>query len=157
MTNIFSIEILAEKVRLIEFLKNPINLKYWTVHTNLVVIDDICYEITNSTGEKTKISITHANHYLDDSLDFTWIFEGEIKKQFQFLIRDGINGKMSVQVFIPSTALSKKLLDLQRLLSVEFKILEQFLNDGKYELTESEKMIMKEYQNKYVDDRANVT
>jgi hypothetical protein len=157
MTNIFSVEVLSEKVRLIDFLKNPFNLKYWTVHTNLVVIDDICYEITSATGEKTKISVTHTNHALDDSLDFTWILEGKIKKQFWFLIQNVTNGKMNVQVFIPSTALSKKLLDLQRLLSVEFKILEQLLNDGKYELTESEKKIMKEYQNKYVDDRANVT
>ena len=157
MTKIFSVEVLAEKVKLIEFLKNPINLKYWTVHTNLVVIEDMCYEITGSTGEKTKISVTNKNHYLDDSLDFTWILEGEIKKQFRFLIRDGINDKMSVQVFIPATILNKKLLDLQRLLSVEFKILEQLLNVGKYELTESEKMIMKEYQNKYVNDRASVT
>ncbi|MFC4818338.1 hypothetical protein [Flavobacterium sp. GCM10023249] len=157
MTNIFSVEVLAEKARLIAFLKNPVNLKYWTVHTNLVVIDDSCYEITSSTGVKTKISVTHTNHNLDDSLDFTWILEGEIKKQFQFLITNGINGKMSVQVFIPSTTLNKKLLDLQRLLSVEFKILEQLLNVGKYELTESEKMIMKEYQNKYVNDRASVT
>ncbi|MFC7772660.1 hypothetical protein [Flavobacterium sp. GCM10027622] len=157
MTNIFSVEVLAEKVKLIAFLENPVNLKYWTVHTNLVVIDDSCYEITGSTGVKTKISVTNTNHNLDDSLDFTWILEGEIKKQFQFLITNGINGKMSVQVFIPSTTLNKKLLDLQRLLSVEFKILEQLLNDGKYELTESEKMIMKEYQNKYVNDRASVT
>lgn len=157
MTKIFSVEVLAEKVKLIEFLKNPINLKYWTVHTNLVVIEDMCYEITSSTGEKTKISVTNKNHYLDDSLDFTWILEGEIKKQFQFLIQNGINGKMSVQVFIPSAASSKKLLDLQSLLSVEFKMLEQLLNDGKYELTESEKMIMKEYHNKYVNDRASVT
>lgn len=157
MTNIFSVELLAEKVRLIEFLKNPINLKFWTVHTNLVIIENVCYEITSATGEKTKIIVTHTNHDLDDSLDFTWILEGKIKKQFQFLIQNVTNGKMNVQVFIPSTALSKKLLDLQRLLSVEFKILEQLLNDGKYELTESEKKIMKEYQNKYVDDRANVT
>lgn len=157
MTKIFSVEVLAEKVKLIAFLKNPVNLKYWTVHTNLVVIEDICYEITSSTGEKTKISVTNMNHELDDSLDFTWILEEEIKKQFRFLIRNGINGKMSVQVFIPSTILNKKLLDLQRLLSVEFKILEQLLNDGKYELTESEKMIMKEYHNKYVNDRASVT
>ncbi len=157
MTKIFSVEVLAEKVKLIEFLKNPINLKYWTVHTNLVVIEDMCYEITSSSGEKTKTSVTNQNHYLDDSLDFTWILEGEIKKQFRFLISNGINGKMGVQVFIPSTALSKKLLDLQRLLNVEFKILEQLLNDGKYELTESERMIMKEYHNKYVNDRTSVT
>ena len=157
MTNIFSVEVFAEKVKLIEFLKNPINLKYWTVHTNLVVVEDVCYELTSVTGVKTKISVTHTNHYLDDSLDFIWILEGEIKKQFRFLIRDEINGKMSVQVFIPSTILNTKLFDLQRLLSVEFKILEKLLNDGKYELTESEKMIMKEYHNKYVDDRARVT
>ena len=157
MTKIFSVEVLAEKVKLIEFLKKPINLKYWTVHTNLVVIEDMCYEITSSTGEKTKISVTNTNHYLDDSLDFTWILEGEIKKQFRFLISNGINGKMSVQVYIPSTALSKKLLDLQSLLNVEFKILEQLLNDRKYELTESEKKILTEYHNKYVNDRASVT
>ena len=157
MTKIFSVELLAEKVKLIAFLKNPVNLKYWTVHTNLVVIENSCYEITSSTGVKTKISVTNTNHNLDDSLDFTWILEGEIKKQFQFLIRNGINGKMSVQVFIPSTTLNKKLLDLQRLLNVEFKILEQLLNDGNYELTESEKKIMKEYHSKYVDDRASVT
>ncbi|MDI9311093.1 MAG: hypothetical protein QM535_12830 [Limnohabitans sp.] len=157
MTNIFSVEVFAEKVKLIEFLKNPINLKYWTVHTNLVVVEDVCYELTSATGVKTKISVTHTNHFLDDFLDFTWILEEEIKKQFRFLIRDEINGKMSVQVFIPSTILNTKLFDLQRLLSVEFKILEKLLNDGKYELTESEKMIMNEYHNKYVDDRASVT
>lgn len=157
MTNIFSIAILAEKERLIEFLKNPINLSYWTVHTNLVVIEDVCYEITTSTGEKTKISITNANHYLDDFLDFTWILDGKIKKQFRFSIRNGSNGKITIGVFIPSTILSQKIVDLQSLLSIEFKILEQLLNDRKYELTESEKEIMKEYHNKYVNDRASVT
>ncbi len=157
MTNIFSVMLLVEKERLMEFLKNPINLSYWTVHTNLVVIEDVCYEITNHTGEKTEINITYTNHYLDDFLDFTWILEKKIKKQFRFSIRNGDNGKITIEVFIPSPILSQKIIDLQNLLSVEFKILEQLLKDGKYELTESDKKIMKEYHNKYVNDGASVT
>lgn len=157
MTNIFSIAILVEKERLIEFLKNPVNLSYWTVHTNLVVIEDICYEITTSTGEKTKINITNTNHYLEDFLDFTWVLEEKIKKQFRFSIKNGSDEKITIEVFIPSSILSQKIIDLQSLLSVEFKILEQLLNDRKCELTESEKTIMKEYHNKYVNDGAIVT
>jgi len=148
MTKIFNVAVLAEKEKVLEFLLNPINLKYWTVHTNLIVIEDKCYEITSSLDEKTRIIVDHKNHYFDDCLEFVWVLEEEIKKQFQFLISKGINNKTNIEVLIPSTVLGKKLSELQNLLQVEFKILEQLLNNGKYEIAEFEKEIMNEYHKK---------
>jgi len=148
MIKIFSVAILAEKTKVLEFLLNPINLKDWTVHTNLVVIEDKCYEITSSLDDKTRIIVDYKDHYLDDCLDFIWVLEEEIKKQFQFLISKGVNNKTNIEVLIPSTVLGKKLSELQNLLKVEFKILEQLLNDGKYEIAEFEKEIMNEYHKK---------
>jgi len=148
MTKIFSITIFLEKEKILKFLLDPINLKDWTVHTNLVVIEDKCYEITSPLGEKTRIIVDHKDHYLDDCLEFIWVLEEEIKKKFQFLISKGINNKTNIEVLIPTTVLGNKLWELQNLLKVEFKILEQLLNDGKYEIAEFEKEIMNEYHKK---------
>lgn len=147
MPTILSQIIVANRKKVIDFLSNPYHLKQWTIHRHLYLLNGECYEASegNKTTYFTKIEVVKTLKGEKETLRFLWTDAGKIIKFFDFEIKAVGSTKTSIEVKLPTLPPESTLKRLERLLRIEFLLLEKILNEQVLSIKKEDALFMEYY------------
>lgn len=142
------INIKVSAIVLIDFLKEPFNLRVWTVHRDLYEINGTCSEciIINNEAHFTEIktllkSIDSENH----TINFSWLQNNTIIKYFEFNITAVSECEVIISFVLPLINDNDKRKILIQLLNIEFDLLKQYLEKGKTTIEKNNAIFLQSY------------
>lgn len=130
------------------FMLEPLNLRLWTVHRDLYLIDGACWEATGPSDAivYTQIRVaTKAIGHNSDSVRFSWLQQNKSLKQFEFVVSDGPHSESTVTYEFAANIPEQKLQTLHRLLTIEFSQLDALLCGTHQNLTFEEAKHLQHY------------
>ena len=147
MQKISSYTIDINRKKVIDFLSIPYHLKQWTIHRHLYLLNEECFETSNVNGVTTftKIEVIKTHEDEKERLRFLWTRAGNIIKFFDFEINVIDNTATYIEVTIPKLPPADKLKRLERLLHIEFKLLEKILNGQALSIKKEDALFMEYY------------
>lgn len=143
-----SIKIKVSQKILLEFLENPFNLKFWTVHRDLYLIDQLCYECIINKEQacfaeiKTDLTKIKPNTY---TIHFSWFINNSIFKSFGFMANKVSKTEVELNMELPQIKEDSKLKTLIKLINIEFDILKQHLETGVISINKSDAIFLQSY------------
>ena len=141
------VEIERPSSEVLIFLSDPLNLRLWTVHRNLYLMDDRCYEATSDGNATsfTEISTVISKTDSASSCNFKWAKDDQIKKQFSLSISSVGHDRSAVAFAIPESMESSKKERLTKLIELEFRLLKNTLESNPITVSRSEADFMQSY------------
>ncbi len=99
-----SVDINVSEVIILDFLKEPFNLRFWTVHRDLYYIDNKCHECIFREGKANfaEIRTTFESTYQGiHSARFSWHQNDALTKSFNFQITATSDSQVKLSMEIP--------------------------------------------------------
>ena len=148
---VLTIDIGSPRIEVIDYLKEPFNLRLWTVHRDLYCIKDKCYEAISIDGQvqfaeiRCQIMPKHEGMHI---VTFSWYRNGEITKRFGFQVIEDSPAEITLKVDIPDTIPKERRNTMITVINIELGILKQLLENSAYTINEADASILQSYHEK---------
>ena len=145
---VLTIDIGLPRTEVIDYLKDPFNLRTWTVHRDLYCMNNKCYEAIYADGQvqfaEIRCQIMSKTAGID-IVTFSWFLNDEKTKGFGFQIIEDSPGEINLKVEIPDSIPEEKRNKMIAVINIELGILKQLLEKSAYTINETDASILQSY------------
>ncbi len=139
----------VSQVVLETFLRDPSHLKHWTVHRDLYWMSGGCYEACALEGEwvftEIRVSQIEGKQRGLSELTFSWWRDDKLVKQFVFEVSQQGENKTQISVTLPPNLSHDRLGTLNRLLALEFELLNHHLSGKNLKMSQADAEFLQIY------------